>query len=140
MEISLKAINNPGNRITPEMITRLESSEIFVFGSNLQGLHYGGAARAAVNNFGAIMGQGVGLQGQSYAIPTMSGLDVMDQYVKQFCEFAKTHPDMRFLVTPIGCGIAGYSEAEVAPLFECCIDLENVTLPASFWNILGYPE
>lgn len=124
------------NRITPEMITRLAPNEVFVFGSNLQGLHYGGAARFAVQNFGAIMGQGVGLQGNSYAIPTMSGIEIMDEHIKQFCEFAKANSDKRFLVTPIGCGIAGYSESEVAPLFECCRDLENVTLPASFWDII----
>ena len=139
-EEELKAIeastNNPGTRITPDMITRLAPNEVFVFGSNEQGLHYGGAAKAALENFGAIMGQGVGLQGKSYAIPSMSGLEVMGEYVKQFCDFAKAHPEKRFLVTPIGCGIAGYPIDEVAPLFECCRDVENVTLPASFWDFL----
>lgn len=139
-EEELKAIeastNNPGTRITPDMITRLAPNEVFVFGSNEQGLHYGGAAKAALENFGAIMGQGVGLQGKSYAIPSMSGLGVMGEYVKQFCDFAKAHPEKRFLVTEIGCGIAGYSVDEVAPLFECCRDVENVSLPASFWDFL----
>ena len=139
-EEELKAIeastNNPGTRITPDMITRLAPNEVFVFGSNEQGLHYGGAAKAALENFGAIMGQGVGLQGKSYAIPSMSGLGVMGDYVKQFCDFAKAHPEKRFLVTEIGCGIAGYSVDEVAPLFECCRDVENVSLPASFWDFL----
>lgn len=129
--------NNPGTRITPDRITRLAPNEVFVFGSNEQGLHYGGAARVALTHFGAIMGQGVGLQGKSYGIPTMSGIGIMSEYIKEFCEFAKANPDKRFLVTPIGCGIAGFSESEVAPLFECCRDLENVTLPASFWDILG---
>lgn len=110
---------------------------MFVFGSNEQGLHYGGAAKAAVENFGAIMGQGNGLQGKSYAIPSMSGIGVMGEYVKKFCEFAKAHPEERFLVTEIGCGIAGYSIGEVAPLFECCVEVENITLPASFWDILS---
>ena len=128
--------NNPGSRITPDMITRLAPNEVFVFGSNEQGLHYGGAAKAAVENFGAIMGQGNGLQGKSYAIPSMSGLGVMGEYVKEFCEFAKAHPEKRFLVTPIGCGIAGYGIDEVAPLFECCSDVENITLPASFWDVM----
>ncbi len=132
--------NNPGSRITPDMITRLAPNEVFVFGSNEQGLHYGGAAKAAAENFGAIMGQGNGLQGKSYAIPSMSGLGVMGEYVKEFCEFAKAHPEKRFLVTEIGCGIAGYSIGEVAPLFECCRDVENVTLPASFWDIIGEPS
>lgn len=132
--------NNPDSRITPDMITRLAPNEVFVFGSNEQGLHYGGAAKAAVENFGAIMGQGNGLQGKSYAIPSMSGIGVMGEYVKEFCEFAKAHPEKRFLVTEIGCGIAGYSIGEVAPLFECCRDVENVTLPASFWDIVGEPS
>ena len=132
--------NNPDSRITPDMITRLAPNEVFVFGSNEQGLHYGGAAKAAVENFGAIMGQGNGLQGKSYAIPSMSGIGVMGEYVKEFCEFAKANPEKRFLVTEIGCGIAGYSIGEVAPLFECCRDVENVTLPASFWDIVGEPS
>lgn len=128
--------NNPGSRITPDYITRLGANEIFVFGSNEKGLHYGGAANVAFKNFGAIMGQGNGLQGKSYGIDSMSGLGVMGERVKEFCEFAKAHPEKRFLVTEIGCGIAGYSIGEVAPLFECCCDMENVTLPASFWEVL----
>ena len=132
--------NNPGTRITPDMITRLAPNEVFVFGSNEQGLHYGGAAKTAVRYFGAIMGQGNGLQGKSYSINSMSGIGVMGEYVKEFCEFAKAHPEKRFLVTEIGCGIAGYSIGEVAPLFECCRDVENITLPASFWDIIGYPS
>ena len=131
--------NNPESRITPDHITRLGTNDIFVFGSNEQGLHYGGAAKAALENFGATMDQGNGLQGKSYAIPSMSGIGVMSEYVKEFCEFAKGHPDKHFLVTPIGCGIAGYSEADVAPLFEICRDLKNVSLPASFWDIIGSP-
>ena len=131
--------NNPEGRTTPDYITRLASNEVFVFGSNEQGLHYGGAAKAALDNFGAIMGQGSGLQGMSYAIPSMSGLGVMGEYVKEFCEFAKAHPEKRFLVTPIGCGIAGLAEADVAPLFECCRDVDNISLPASFWDIIGEP-
>ena len=55
----------------------------------------------------------------------------------EFCDFAKAHPEKRFLVTEIGCGIAGYSIGDVAPLFECCIEVENITLPASFWDILS---
>lgn len=132
--------NNPEGRTTPDYITRLASNEVFVFGSNEQGLHYGGAAKAALDNFGAIMGQGSGLQGMSYAIPSMSGLGVMGEYVKEFCEFAKAHPEKRFLVTPIGCGIAGLAEADVAPLFECCRDVDNISLPASFWDIIGEPS
>ena len=128
--------NNPESRITPDHITRLGANEVFVFGSNEQGLHYGGAAKAALENFGAIMGQGNGLQGKSYAIPSMGGLGVMGEYVKEFCEFAKAHPEKRFLVTEIGCGLAGYSISEVAPLFEICRNIDNVSLPASFWDFL----
>ena len=132
--------NNPESRITPDVITRLAPNEVFVFGSNEQGLHYGGAAKAAYENFGAIMGQGNGLQGKSYAIPSMSGLGIMGEYVKEFCEFAKAHPEKHFLVTPIGCGIAGFSEDEIAPLFEICRDIDNISLPASFWDIIGEPS
>lgn len=131
--------NNPESRITPDHITRLGANEVFVFGSNAQGLHYGGAARVAYEMFGAIMGQGNGLQGKSYGINSMSGLGVMEECVKEFCEFAKAHPEKHFLVTPIGCGIAGFSEAEVAPMFEICRDLKNVSLPASFWDVIGNP-
>ena len=132
--------NNPGSRITPDVIKRLGASEIFVFGSNEQGLHYDGAAKVALDNFGAIMGQGKGLQGKSYGIPSMSGLGIMGEHIKEFCEFAKANPEKRFLVTKIGCGIAGHTEKDVAPLFEICRNIDNITLPASFWKIIGCPK
>ena len=92
---------------TSDRITELKSNEIFVFGSNLAGSHGGGAARLAYNRFGAIWGQGVGLQGQSYAIPTMQGgVETIKPYVDEFIEFAKQHTEYIFLVTRIGCGIA----------------------------------
>ncbi|MBQ0008104.1 MAG: hypothetical protein KBT40_05240 [bacterium] len=123
-------------RVSPEFITKLEQNEIFVFGSNLAGMHGGGAARIAYMHFGAIMGQGVGLQGQSYAIPTMhGGVEVIKPYVDQFIEFAKLHPELKFLVTAIGCGIAGFSASEIAPLFASACNVENIFLPQSFWNI-----
>lgn len=131
--------NNPASRITPELITRLAANEVFVFGSNVKGLHYGGAAKAAVEHFGAVMGQGNGIQGKSYAIPSMSGLDVLGEYVKEFCDYARSHAEKRFLVTPIGCGIAGFTVAQVAPLFKDCRDIDNICLPASFWNVIGHP-
>ena len=91
-------------RYTPERITHLAPNEIFVFGSNLNGAHGGGAARLAYNRFGAVWGQGVGLQGQSYAIPTMhGGVDVINPYVYEFISFAVHHPEYLFLVTKIGC-------------------------------------
>lgn len=117
-------------RTTPEFITELQPGEIFVFGSNLQGMHAGGAARIAYNNFGAIWGQGVGLQGQSYGIPTMQGgVETVRPYVNEFIQFAKDHPELTFLVTRIGCGIAGFTDAEMAPLFEKAHNIENVILP-----------
>ena len=122
-------------RITPEFITELSESEIFVFGSNLKGHHYGGAARIARNKFGAIHGQGIGIQGQSYAIPTMQGnIDTIKPYVDEFIKFAISHKEMKFLVTKIGCGIAGFKVSEIAPLFYDCIEIENVYLPLEFWK------
>lgn len=125
------------NRITPEHITSLKSNEIFVFGSNLAGAHAGGAAYLAYQRFGAVMGQGVGLQGQSYAIPTMQGdTNTILPYVEEFIIFAKQHPELTFLVTKIGCGIAGFTPAEIAPLFAGAIEVENIHLPMDFWKEL----
>ena len=117
-------------RYTPDFITELEPNEIFVFGSNLDGLHAGGAARIAVQKFGAVWGQGVGLQGQSYAIPTMQGgVETIKPYVDQFIDFAKVHPELTFLVTRIGCGIAGFQDKVIAPLFADAITVPNIILP-----------
>lgn len=125
-------------RIASSHITTLQPNEIFVFGSNLSGMHGGGAARLAYQKFGAIWGQGVGLQGQSYGIPTMQGgVDTIKPYVDEFIEFAKTHPQLKFLVTEIGCGIAGFSVEEIAPLFEQAIEVENIYLPERFWLVLN---
>ena len=122
---------------TPERISELKENEIFVFGSNLAGSHGGGAARLAYNRFGAVWGQGVGLQGQSYGIPTMhGGVDAIKPYVDEFIAFAKQHPEMKFLVTKIGCGIAGFTVEEIAPLFAGALDVENVILPEDFVEIL----
>ena len=124
-------------RITPSWITSLQDNEVFVFGSNLQGMHGGGAARVAYEKFGAVWGQGVGIQGQSYGIPTMhGGVDVIKPYVDDFVEYAKQHPDKKFLVTPIGCGIAGFTEAEIAPLFKDAVDVENIWLPEKFYEFI----
>lgn len=129
--------HNTQPRITPEYISELRPNEVFVFGSNARGMHYGGAAAFAVGRFGAIMGQGEGLQGQSYAIPTMEGMENMQAAVDRFIAFAKEHTELIFLVTPIGCGIAGYTPAEIAPLFAAAKTLDNVHLPNSFWNCLS---
>ena len=122
---------------TPDAISSLKADEVFVFGSNLHGYHGGGAARAAVKKFGAIWGQGVGLQGQSYAIPTMQGgAETIKPYVDLFIDFAKEHTELFFYVTRIGCGIAGFKDSEIAPLFQDAIDVDNICLPESFVNIL----
>lgn len=120
-------------RITPSRITSLKGNEIFVFGSNALGQHMGGAARQAVQQFGAIMGVGHGIQGSSYAINTMSGINDMKEDISAFEDYAIEHPDQRFLVTAIGCGIAGYTPKQIAPLFKGCSDISNVTLPEEFW-------
>lgn len=125
------------DRVTPEHISRLGTKEVFVFGSNGAGRHLGGAARYAMDHFGAVMGNGHGPQGKCYAIDTMSGPDVMARDVKAFVAYAQQHPDTTFLVTPIGCGIAGLRPADVAPHFQCCKDMENVTLPEAFWKVIN---
>lgn len=120
-------------KYTPEHITSLAHNEIFVFGSNLAGRHGGGAAYAAYKKFGAVWGQGVGLFGQSYAIPTMQGgIDTIRPYVDEFIQFAKARPELTFYVTRIGCGIAGFRDADIAPLFAAALALPNIILPRTF--------
>ncbi len=124
-------------RITPRWIDSLKENEIFVFGSNLAGMHGGGAARIARLHFGAVMGQGIGLQGQSYAIPTMQGgVETIRPYVDDFIAYAKHHQELHFLVTPIGCGIAGFEAEDIAPLFESAKRMKNISLPESFWEVI----
>lgn len=123
---------------TPNLITTLGPDDIFVFGSNLAGHHGGGAARAAYDRFGAVWGQGEGLQGNSYAIPTMQGgVETVRPYVDRFIAFAESHPEQTFYVTPIGCGIAGFRAAEIAPLFRAAIGVPNIRLPHSFAILLN---
>ena len=122
------------NRFAPNHIGKLKNNEIFVFGSNAQGLHGGGAAATAMKYYGAVWGQGEGLQGQSYAIPTMGTLDETEQAVQRFIKFAKEHPELRLLVTKIGCGIAGYTPRQIAPMFAGVVNVENVCLPEDFWK------
>ena len=113
-----------------ELITSLRPNEIYVFGSDLKGLHGGGTAYMAYRKFGAVLGQGVGLQGQSYAIPTMQGgVETIRPYVDDFIRFAKEHPEWRFLVTRIGCGIAGFTDREISPLFRKAHGIANIVLP-----------
>lgn len=117
-------------------------NEIFVFGSNLAGRHGKGAALEAKLNWGAIYGQGAGLQGNSYAIPTKDHalrslpLTEINKYVKTFIKFAAKHwivnSDFYFIVTPVGCGLAGYSYYDIAPMFKPVLYLPNVQLPQEF--------
>lgn len=124
-------------KFTPERIKELKANEIFVFGRNLNGFHGGGATAVAMRKFGAVWGQGIGLQGQSYAIPTMQGgVETIKPYVDEFIEFAKNHSQYIFLVTRIGCGIAGFHYADIAPLFKAALPVENILLPRSFVRIL----
>jgi hypothetical protein len=125
------------HRTTPNNITELKPNEIFVFGSNGDGVHMAGAAKYAKDNFGAKMWQGYGLQGQSFAINTMSGLPVIKDHVDSFLNFAWRNPDKIFLVTEIGCGIAGHTPESIATLFANCIHIENIYLPEKFWTILN---
>lgn len=136
MNRTFNGIERPA--FTPEFITELKPDEVFVFGSNLAGMHGGGAAYVAFKRFGAVMGCGVGLRGQSYAIPTMQGgVETIKPYVDEFITFASSHPELFFYVTRIGCGIAGFRDKEIAPLFAKAVGLENVCLPKSFANNLN---
>lgn len=136
MNIEEKQSVKHNNRITSNQIYTLFPNQIFVFGSNKYGHHGGGAARSAMQRFGAVWGQGEGLQGSSYALPTMGSDKETAQAVDTFTACAKEHPELTFLVTRVGCGIAGHTANQMAPLFKACIPLENVFLPADFWQVL----
>jgi len=128
-------------RISSHNITELKPNEVFVFGSNEAGFHGAGAARQAMR-WGAEYGQGVGMYGQTYALPTKSkrvmtlNLQKIGGYVKDFINFAKKHHGLKFLVTEVGCGLAGYTAYDIAPLFKEAVGVDNIFLPRSFWDIL----
>ena len=125
------------HRITPPTVKTLAGNEIFVFGSDLRGIHCGGTAYQALRNFGALLGQGVGPQGRCYAIPTIvGGLQKIQPYITEFIQYTLSHPEQTFLVTPIGCGIAGFTPQEIAPMFRRAMPIENILLPQQFWNVL----
>ena len=133
-------------RITNDNITELKENEIFVFGSNLSGIHGGGAAKLANREFGAIWGNATGLQGQTYAIPTKSkfivrtlDLDEIKPFVDEFIEFAKIHSELIFFVTEIGCGLATHTVETMAPLFKRAMDIQNIFMPTKFWQVLSTP-
>lgn len=132
------------HRITPELITAktLLQFQIFVFGSNEGGKHGLGAAKTALG-MGAIWGQAAGLQGRTYGIPTKDKtirrvltINEIKVYVDDFITFATAHPEYTFLVTEVGCGLAGYKPKNIAPLFKKAVPLENVFFPAKFWHTL----
>ncbi len=125
-----------GRRVASDRIAELGENEIFVFGSNIQGAHGGGAAWYAHRQFGAEWGVGEGLTGRTYALPTMEGKASLKKAVEHFIACAKEHPELIFLVTAVGCGIAGYTPDEVAPLFKEATSLENVYLPEVFYSSL----
>jgi hypothetical protein len=116
------------------------SNEIFVFGSNLAGRHGKGAALYAARHHGAKYGQGIGIQGQSYAIPTKDGalgvlpLERIRDYVDDFITYAEKNPQLTFNVTAIGCGLAGYKPYDIGPMFRMVPD--NVNLPDEFREYL----
>ncbi|GAB4021388.1 A1S_2505 family phage non-structural protein [Spirosoma koreense] len=129
-------------RITPERIITLAESQIFVFGSNLSGRHGKGAAKMALN-WGAIYGQAEGLQGQTYAIPTKDrsvkhslSIQEIKPFVNNFLDFARTNSSLQFLVTEIGCGLAGFTPLQIGPLFEEGVYFENIWLPERFWQVI----
>lgn len=128
-------------KITPDKIIKLSTREVFVFGSNLAGIPGAGAAKYA-QKFGMIYGHTVGHIGQVYAIPTKDhklntlNLNIIQNYVCEFIEYAKSQTERIFLVTEIGCGLAGYKPENIAPLFLDAIDIENIYLPKRFWDII----
>ncbi|MBW5377167.1 hypothetical protein E6A45_00770 [Brachyspira pilosicoli] len=129
-------------RVSAKHIDKLEDNEVFVFGSNTEGMHAGGAARMAMN-WGAIYGKAFGLQGKTFAIPTVDytrsgkmSIDEIKKYVDEFLDFTIKNKDKKFLVTEIGCGIAGFKVSEIAPLFRKALEYSNVYLPERFINYL----
>ncbi|WP_302280254.1 A1S_2505 family phage non-structural protein [Brachyspira pilosicoli] len=131
-------------RVSEKHIDKLEDDEVFVFGSNTEGMHAGGAARMAMN-WGAVYGKAFGLQGKTFAIPTVDytrsgkmSIDEIKKYVDEFLDFTIKNKDKKFLVTEIGCGIAGFKVSEIAPLFRKALEYSNVYLPERFINYLKY--
>jgi len=128
-------------QVTPEKITELKENEVFVFGSNLAGIHGAGSARFAYDRFGACLGKGYGWYYKSFAIPTKDEhiktlpLEVIQTYVQGFEAFVIANPMLTFYVTQIGCGLAGYTPKDIAPLFKSCYQLPNVYMPKEFWSV-----
>lgn len=139
--LSKQSSRKKHREVTPDNIEELKKGEIFVFGSNMLGEHAGGAARIALEKFGAINRRAEGIQGQSYAIPTLDKelkklpLEDIAYYIQSFLQYAYFNPNKKFYVTKIGCGIAGFEVAEIRHLFRELMDgdnLPNVILPKEF--------
>ena len=130
------------DRITSDKITKLKGLEVFVFGSNEAGIHGAGAAKAAIK-WGAVFGVGFGLSAMAYAIPTKDmnietlPLRAIKFYVDMFIEDALVYTEYTFLVTEIGCGLAGYTPEDIAPLFKEAALIPNIHLPEKFWAVLN---
>lgn len=129
---------NYNREFTPNKITTLGMNEVFVFGSNRSGFHVGGAAGIAAKRFGAVYGKASGLQGQSYAIPTFPcTLEKIKEGITAFINFANSDgSDLIYYVTEIGCGNAGFTAFEIAPLFMEALEMKNVILPMTFVKVL----
>ena len=145
MEIKSIKINRKG-RVSSPIIFELKRNEVFVFGSNLSGMHGAGAAEMAKRKFKAVYGQGTGPQGKTYAIPTKGlyakhslPIELIRPFVDSFIEYARFNEEKIFLVTEIGCGLAGFKPADIAPLFAKAKSVKNICLPQSFWDVLKFP-
>ena len=126
-------------RCTPKNICQLRNRQIFVFGTDKKGSQRQGAAWLAANRFGASVGVTDGLSGRAYALPTQGfSIEQLADAVRRFEEFARANPSFEFLVTPVGCGHAGFKIEEVAPLFQDCVGLMNVMLPEDFYTLLPH--
>lgn len=129
------------NRITPHPILSLDYNEVYVYSSNLSGIHGAGAANTAFNLFGAVWGQGIGHFGQSYGIPTKDkdvitrlSLPVIEKHVRDFIRYAKSNPDLIFYVINIGCNYAKYKPSDIAPMFIEARTMKNIYLTKEFWD------
>lgn len=132
------------DRTTPDNIKTLNAGEIFVFGSNVSGRHGKGAAKTALK-WGAIYGRGNGIQGRTYGIPTVNAsvtnalpLSKIEYYVNEFIEYARKFSGLTFLTTEVGCGLAGHSYKDIAPLFHEAVNIPNIYLPKRFWRVLQH--
>ena len=123
-------------------IKELQRNQIFVFGSNLSGIHGAGAAKTA-RKWGAKMGVGEGQMGNTYGLPTVGeklrhtlSLTKIEKHAEKFLKYAEENPELEFLLTEVGCGLAGHTVEEVAPLFMDGVELPNIVWPKSFVKVL----